>query len=330
MSININHVIQIIIKNVQTQLDKGDKALGVLTSSKKILPLGNDSKMVGRLFEILSEPALENSAHELGLHLEPNAKLLGKQTDYPDYIMDIPNSDKKIAVDIKSTYRSYNKTASTLRNGTQTNLAPVNFTLGSFTSFLRGDGSKNIIGNYKDYAYHLILGFLYSRNTKAVIKAMPLKHLLKDKKPVEPPYKNIEFFVQQKYKIGGDTKGSGNTDNIGTIKSRDLNDFRQGNSYFTYLGNNIFEDYWRHHSRNTDSSAKKKSLFNNINEYINWVANDNDYRNNPARHPNPSKAKLLKKKYNKWQKKFQPIKLTKHGNPIRTKNNTLKRTKYIK
>ena len=62
---------------------------------------------------------------------------------------------------------------------------------------------------------------------------------------IEPPFTNVEYFIQEKYKIGGDKPGSGNTENIGTIHSNNINDFKEGKGMFSTLGNAIFEDYWR-------------------------------------------------------------------------------------
>lgn len=62
---------------------------------------------------------------------------------------------------------------------------------------------------------------------------------------LESPYKNIEYFVQQKHKIAGRIQGSGNTTNIGSIKCSTINDFVEGKSSFTTKEE--FDKYWRNY-----------------------------------------------------------------------------------
>lgn len=42
---------------------------------------------------------------------------------------------------------------------------------------------------------------------------------IKDLRKLPVPYKDVEVFVQEKYKISGDKPGSGNTENIGSFKT---------------------------------------------------------------------------------------------------------------
>ncbi|USJ86152.1 type II restriction endonuclease [Lactiplantibacillus pentosus] len=65
-------------------------------------------------------------------------------------------------------------------------------------------------------------------------------------------------------------RGSGNTNNIGTLTTTNINDFIEGNGYFAALGKDAFEDYWRHYPLYTDNAATKKSLYTNLEEYF-WV-----------------------------------------------------------
>ncbi|MDU0403410.1 Type-2 restriction enzyme EcoRV [Lactococcus lactis] len=57
---------------------------------------------------------------------------------------------------------------------------------------------------------------------------------LKDVETIIPAYKNIEVFVQEKFRICGDKKGSGNTDNIGTIKANSIEPFVFGAGPFLF------------------------------------------------------------------------------------------------
>lgn len=126
--------------------------------------------------------------------------------------------------------------------------------MGSYTSFIRpGKETKNIVFPFDDYSEHLIIGFVYSRgidfDTKLTSK---LVYSLDELEHVVEPISNIEFFVQEKWRIAGDTAGSGNTANIGSI-SGTLQDFRFGNGPFRSEGEYL--EYWRGYER----TAKERS-----------------------------------------------------------------------
>ena len=129
-----------------------------------------------------------------------------KQNYYPDFT--IQTEEGNIAIDVKTTYKQ--KT-----NG---------FTLGSYTSFLRNN-TKNIWFPYDTYTKHYVLGFIYERDLTG-----------------DTPYKNVEVFFQEKWKIAGKRPGSGNTKNIGSIKG-DINTFKSPTPVF--FSHEEFEDYWR-------------------------------------------------------------------------------------
>lgn len=129
-----------------------------------------------------------------------------KQNYYPDFT--IKTQKGNIAIDVKTTYKQRN-------NG---------FTLGSYTSFLRNN-TKNIVFPYDTYIKHYVLGFIYERDTSG-----------------ETPYKNVEVFFQEKWKIAGKRPGSGNTKNIGSIKGT-IDTFKNPTPVFASCKE--FEDYWR-------------------------------------------------------------------------------------
>lgn len=57
----------------------------------------------------------------------------------------------KIAIDVKTTYRRNIKDK-------------FNYTLGSYTSFIRpGNEKKNIVFPFNEYATHLVIGYVYNR-----------------------------------------------------------------------------------------------------------------------------------------------------------------------
>ena len=122
-------------------------------------------------------------------------------------------------------------------------IKPFGFTLGSYRSYLKDpSGKKGILFPYSDYKAHWVIGFLYDRNPmydrteiKEIIEAAQLK----------PPYSNIEYFIQEKYRIAGKGTGSGNTTNIGSIKSRNISDFALGTGPFKTMAE--FEDYWKNY-----------------------------------------------------------------------------------
>lgn len=72
--------------------------LGFINPRKQILAFGDDSKIIGRLFEVVVEPYLQQVANELGFELG----LSEQQTVYPDFWFIKPDH-RLIAVDIKST-----------------------------------------------------------------------------------------------------------------------------------------------------------------------------------------------------------------------------------
>ena len=199
---------------------------GLLLSGLNVVTLGSDSKLIGRIFELLSTDILLSICKENNWKLEETES----QTVYPDFTI-ITDKGEKIAVDIKTTYRKYSKKGEVLK---------YNFTLGSYASFLRNN-TKNIAYPYDQYIKHYVIGFVYDRNNDA--KAGLILKI--DDKNLVPPFTNVEYFMQEKYKIAGDRPGSGNTENIGTIKSNNINDFIEGNGIFKDLGNEIFEKYWR-------------------------------------------------------------------------------------
>lgn len=131
-----------------------------------------------------------------------------KQNYYPDFT--IKSEKGNIAIDVKTTYKQKS-------NG---------FTLGSYTSFLRNN-TKNIVFPYDSYIKHYVLGFIYERDVSG-----------------ETPYKNVEVFFQEKWKIAGKRPGSGNTKNIGSIKG-DIDTFK--NPIPVFASCKEFEEYWRNY-----------------------------------------------------------------------------------
>lgn len=269
-----DNIIETINRNLPT--DEKDWILsGFINPDKDIFTFGNDSKIIGRLFEVLAFDSLNKSAQELGYILGESEK----QTVYPDFYFKKPNG-RLIGIDIKTTYR-------------RSENSRFGFTGGSFTSFMR-NGTKNIHGNYDDYDAHYILGIVYTREENPTIGKVSINDLDK----IIPAYKNVDFFIQEKYRICGESKGSGNTDNIGTISSNKLEPFIFGAGPFSFLGPEVFHDYWVNYPKYKDSAETKASLYTNISGYIDWVRETDEER-----------AKNLLEKYTEYLKKYQELEL---------------------
>lgn len=263
---NTNFTLSDIKNTILEEVQKHQRILGFITDNGYILPTGLDSKIIGRLFEVLSEPALKRVAKRLGMQLNVSKK----QTLYPDFWLSDPKNPNKdrIAIDIKSTYRKKSD--------------KIRFTLGSYTSFLRNN-TKNIDGNYSMYKFHLILAFVYSRSKNPSNE--PIKYA--NRSNFKPSISNVEYFVAEKYKIAGEKPGSGNTANIGSVNAK-ISTFRSESGPFSYLGENIFEDYWRNYPT-SDERKYHKGKYTDIIGYIRWK-NETDSQ----------LAQTLKNNYNKY------------------------------
>lgn len=251
---------------------------GLLRDEDTIITLGSDSKLIGRIFELITHQILEEIAEENGYILEPSQS----QTVYPDYtfIKKDKNGkaldDNKIAVDIKTTYRQYKKDGSAKK---------VGFTLGAYGSFIR-NGTKNIAYSYNQYSNHFAICFIYDRNDDASEgKQVSIKEI----DDLEAPYSNVTVFVQEKHLIAGDKPGSGNTENIGSFKTDDLIHLINGNGPFKYLGEEVYLDYWKNYPRHKEKNKHYKSL----KEYFDWLDKKE------------VDTKKLRLKYKEWKKSIK-------------------------
>ena len=204
--------------------------VGILTKESKVYTLSYDSKILSGIFEILCEPIIKQIADNHGLEFEK-----AKQNQYPEFTLyDSQHPDKKSAIDIKSTYRQFNNDGA---------LKPFGFTLGSYRSYLRTP-AKGILYPYNHYEKHWIIGFLYTRNTQN--KFTEIKQVI-EASQLQPPFTDIQYFIQEKYRIAGKTPGSGNTTNIGSIKNSDINAFIHGEGPFATTEE--FENYWKNYGK---------------------------------------------------------------------------------
>lgn len=227
---------------------------GLIASDKRVYAIGDDSKLLGRVFEILAAPIIKEIAHEHDLIVE----IPEKQNTYPDFTLRPASSregDKdKIAIDVKTTYREGNK--------------KLKFTLGSFTSYLRNN-TKNIHHSYDQYQDHIIVGFIYTRNLEAEEGFITdLDHL----ESLDEPYLNVDFFVRNKIDITGEKKGSGNTDNIGSIAVNSVDDFKNKKGPFANLSEELYLHYWQNYPKYTQADKQ----YTNLDSYFSWLENEKD------------------------------------------------------
>lgn len=210
------------VKNINWEIS------ALINSDSRMISLGSDSKLIGRIFELISHSVLQEIAIENDFILQPS----NRQTVYPDFtLMKNEKDPKKIAIDIKTTYRTFKK-----------NDKPrsYSFTLGSYASFMR-NGTKNIMFPYSQYDKHYVIGFIYTRNPEADEgKIYGIEQI--GELPV--PYIDVEVFVQEKYKISGEKPGSGDTENIGSYKTCNIDYLTKGEGPFSVLGISVFDDYW--------------------------------------------------------------------------------------
>ncbi len=139
-------------------------------------------------------------------------------------------------------------------------------TLGAFTGYFRDRNStKNTTYPYDDYTAHLVLGMIYTRSEKNIDERKIYQ--LSDLKKINSVIKDFQFFVQEKYKIAIDRPGSGNTKNIGGLT--DINKLMVGKGPFSELGEDVFDDYWKHYlTREMAKNAElEKPFYTNFEQY---------------------------------------------------------------
>ena len=222
---------------------------GILDANNQIHTLGTDSKIIGRVFEIFTQPVLEEIASELGLELRNPSS----QTIYPDFVlMEDEQSNNKIAIDIKTTY--------VVRDS-----SPIKFTLGSYTSYMRNN-TKNIEYTYTQYSKHYVIGFVYKRRGSA--QESKVYHY-DNRDNVICPYFDVKYFIQEKYKISGDKPGSGNNENIGSFKTSNFEDLKNGKGPFRQLGHEIYDLYWKYYPKYRSTNQE----YTDLDSFILWLEN---------------------------------------------------------
>lgn len=196
---------------------------GFIDISENIYTISTDAKVVSKIMELLIFPVLcrfaKNHNYKMVLSKEQNF--------YPD-ITFIDSRGDKYALDIKSTYRKNKQTVNGL-------------TLGAFTGYFRNrESTKNIMFPYSKYKGHFVLGIIYSRQIESERECIVYK--LSDLVQIPSVIRDIQFFVQEKFKIAIDRPGSGNTKNIGGASEIEI--LKNGTGIFSKLGEKVFDEYW--------------------------------------------------------------------------------------
>jgi hypothetical protein len=213
---------------------------GFLSLDGRIYSIGTDTKVISTIFETLAAPLIEDIAQKYSYEVS-----LANQTVYPDFTLTPRGkTHNRIAIDVKTTYQRSAR-------------SPIGFTLGSYTSFLR-NGTKNICHPYHEYCSHWIIGFIYVRREGVRSKVHTMSEKLDG---ILCPYSNVRYFVQEKYRIAGLRPGSGNTANIGSFSTTDVEDLVRGRGPFAQYGEKVFEDYWKQYEKDGSTQCENVAEF---------------------------------------------------------------------
>jgi len=223
---------------------------GFIDVYRNVYTISVDTKVISKIIELILFPVVSRFATEHSYKMI----LSEYQNHYPD-ITFVANDGRKIALDLKSTYR----TGERIVNG---------FTLGAFTGYFRHRTStKNITFPYQEYAGHFVLGVIYSRHEQAIDERRV--YGLNELRDIVSVVKDFAFLLQEKWRIAGERPGSGNTKNIGSV--RDVKSLLEGTGPFASHGQDVFDDYWMNYltadmARAIDSEVR----YRNLTEYWEW------------------------------------------------------------
>ena len=134
-----------------------------------------------------------------------------------------------------------------------------------------GKAQKNIQHPYGRYLGHFCLGVIYSKLPDKELKLE--RRSIDDLDKVKSVITDLIFFAEEKWKIASDIHGSGNTANIGSIKS--IADILTGNGVFIKAGEDLFDDYWMNYGKIRDEHG----IVNTFARYL-------KYRNLPSSYNN--------------------------------------------
>ncbi|MBN1762500.1 MAG: restriction endonuclease [Methanomicrobia archaeon] len=201
---------------------------GFVDIFKNVYTISLDTKVISKVLEIMLFPKIQQFARENNFDLI----LSREQNFYPDLSFIDKNNGDKVALDIKSTYRTSETTVS-------------GFTLGAFTGYFRNrTGRKNITFPYKEYKKHYVLGVIYTKQDER-IDEYKICYSIEDLGKILPVMKDIEFILQEKYKIATDRPWYDNSRDIGSTTN--IEELREGRGIFSNCGADVFDDYWMYY-----------------------------------------------------------------------------------
>ena len=225
---------------------------GFIDIFKNVYTISLDTKVISKVLEIMLFPKIQQFAIENDFEI-----ILSKEQNfYPDISFMDKKSGDKIALDIKSTYRKSETAAS-------------GFTLGAFTGYFRDRTSKkNITFPYGEYKKHYVLGIIYTKQEERIDEYKI--YSVDDLRKILSVIKDIEFILQEKYKIASDRPGSGNTKNIGSAVK--IEELRDGTGIFSKYGIEVFDDYWMYYMTKDMAQLHElpKPPYRNIQEYFEY------------------------------------------------------------
>ena len=246
--------------NDDIRMDDGQWTVkGFIDVFRNIYTISSDTKIVSKILEIHLLPKLLSFAEKSGFVIV----LADHQNYYPDIsFVKTSDPDLKFAVDFKTTYRLTD--SPDFCNG---------FTPGSHGEyFTNRNSTKNIQFPYREYAGHFCLGIIYSRNLDVNVDETKVFQL-KDLQSIDSVIRDFQFFVQEKWTIASDKRGSGNTANIGSISK--IHDIITGRGMFSELGEDWFDDYWMNYGNITikDSSGETRTIKNLV-DFVRYRGGD--------------------------------------------------------
>jgi hypothetical protein len=209
---------------------------GFIDIFKNIYTISLDTKVISKVLEIMLFPKIRQFAIENNFDIV----LSKEQNFYPDISFINKNNGEKIALDIKSTYRTSKTTAS-------------GFTLGAFTGYFRDRTSKkNITFPYGEYKKHYVLGIVYTKQDEL------------------PVITGIELILQEKHKIATDRPW--NSDSKDVASTTKIDELREGSGVFADYGVDVFDDYWMYYMTNDMAHQVDlpKPPYRNIKEYFKY------------------------------------------------------------
>jgi hypothetical protein len=231
--------------------DTGDWVVkGFIDVYRNIYAISVDTKVVSKVIELMLFPVISQFAAQHSYRIV----LCDYQNYYPDISFIAPD-ETKIALDLKSTYRT---------NGQAVN----GMTLGAFTGYFRQRKStKNITFPYEQYAAHFVLGVIYTRSEHVTDEQRI--YTLDDLPNIVSVVRDFTFLLQEKWRIAGERPGSGNTKNIGSV--RDIAALVEGKGPFATHGREVFDDYWMNYLTDDMARAIDSAVpYRNLKEYWEW------------------------------------------------------------